>query len=127
MPAHLPAPLTLPRCQPFPAVDLRGLDLDKLISIERGSIDLYPAPSSSASDGDKAAAAATRALLPPGRGLNQPALLTFRRMVVKKPDDQKLVAAFRKRLQEASERMGGVFVHYDPREAVWMLKLDAWQ
>lgn len=48
-------------------------------------------------------------------------------MAVKKPDDPKLVAAFKKRLQEASERMGGVFVHYDPQEAVWMLKLDAWQ
>ncbi|KAL4457257.1 hypothetical protein ABPG75_012122 [Micractinium tetrahymenae] len=108
-------------------VDLRGLDLDQLISIERGSIDLYPAPAGSNTNGDKAVAAAARKLPPPGRGLNQPALLTFRRMAVKKPDDQKLVAAFKKRLQEASERMGGVFVHYDSKEAVWMMKLDAWQ
>lgn len=92
--------------------------------IERGSIGLYPAPAGSSGDG---AAAAARKLPPAGHGLNQPALLTFRRMAVKKPDDQKLVSAFRKRLQEASERMGGVFVHYDPKEAVWMLKLDAWQ
>lgn len=63
---------------------------------------------------------------PPGEGLNQPALLTFHRMSLRQPADRRAVAAFRGRLLEAAARMGGVFVHYDPDEGVWMLKLDTW-
>ncbi len=63
---------------------------------------------------------------PPGEGLNQPALLTFRRMTLRQPADRRTVDAFRGRLLEAAARMGGVFVHYDPDEGVWMLKLDTW-
>ena len=63
---------------------------------------------------------------PPGEGLNQPALLTFRRMALRQPADRRTVEAFRGRLLEAAARMGGVFVHYDPEQGVWLLKLDAW-
>ena len=75
-------------------------------------MELYPPPSSG-----------VRALPPPGRGLNQPALLTFRRMAVRRSDGE---ATLRARLVQASTRMGGVFVHYDAREGVWMLKVDRW-
>lgn len=63
---------------------------------------------------------------PPGEGLNQPALLTFRRMALRQPADRRTVDAFRGRLLEAAARMGGVFVHYDPDEGVWILKSDTW-
>jgi hypothetical protein len=67
-----------------------------------------------------------RALPPPGQGLNQPALLTFRRMAVRQRHDRRTVDAFRGTLLETSARLGGVFVHYDADEGVWMLKLDRW-
>ena len=63
---------------------------------------------------------------PPGSGLNQPALLTYRRMAVRQPDDKAAVEAVRAKLQKASERSGGVFVHFDPKEGIWMLKVDSW-
>lgn len=67
-----------------------------------------------------------RTLPPPGQGLNQPALLTFRRMAVRQRHDRRTVDAFRGTLLETSARLGGVFVHYDADEGVWMLKLDRW-
>ncbi|PRW57893.1 type I polyketide synthase [Chlorella sorokiniana] len=63
---------------------------------------------------------------PVGEGLNQPALLTFRRMALRQPADRRAVDAFRGRLFEAAARMGGLFVHYDPVDGVWLLKLDTW-
>lgn len=80
----------------------------------------------------------SRPLPPPGQGLNQPALLTFRRMRLAarggggglpangSSAHHQLLDAFRGRLQEASQKLGGVFVHYDSEQGVWMLKLDAW-
>ena len=67
-----------------------------------------------------------RAMPPPGTGLNQPALLTFRRMAVRQKDDRRTVDAFRGKLAEASARLNGLFVHYDPDDGVWLLKLDSW-
>lgn len=94
------------------------MDLDAVVSIERGRISLYPEPTSGSGD---------RMLPPPGQGLNQPALLTFRRMAVRRPDDKSSVEAFKSKLMEASTRMHGIFVHYDPLQGVWLLKLDSWQ
>ena len=122
------------------AVDLFGVDLDAVVSIERGQIALYRQPGTSPRPGPKSTASTytgTRqhasstptkgARLPqPGQGLNQPALLTFRRMMVRQPNDRRTVEAFRGKLLEASARMGGVFVHYDPDEGVWLMKLDSW-
>lgn len=34
------------------------------------------------------------------------------------------VDAFRGKLLDAAARMGGVHVHYDPDEGVWILKVD---
>lgn len=66
-------------------------------------------------------------LPPPGQGLNKAALVTFRRMGVKAGADAAAADALRAKLAEASARMGGVFVHYDPADGVWLVKLDAWQ
>ena len=95
---------------PPPTVDLLGADFDAAISIERGRISLFPAvPPSVGGDGMPA-----RSLPPSGSGLNQPAMLTFRRMAVKQPGDARVVAAFKRKLEEAAGHMGAIFVHYDP-------------
>lgn len=137
------APNTHPAWRPpLPAVDLRGVDLDAAVSIERGRIALYPhrgaapvpAPTAQVVGRARhaivhtAAAAPARPgrLPPPGQGLNQPALLTFRRMALRQPADWRTVEAFRGRLIEASARLHGVFVHFDPEAGVWLMKLDSW-
>lgn len=92
-------------------VDLRGLDLDSLIDIEKGKIALYPEPSA--------------AKPPPGQGLNMPALLTFRRMVVKQKGDAKVVAKFKQRLIDHAAKIGAVFVHYEVETGIWNMKVDS--
>lgn len=104
-------------------VDLLGVDLDVVVSIERGRVTLYPGVPPSAGDNTTA----TRVMPPPGAGLNQPAMLTLRHMAVKQPNDAHVVAAFKRKLEEAAGRMGAIFVHYDPQEGVWLTKLDVWQ
>ena len=95
--------------------DLLGVDLDAVVSIERGRIALYQQQQQQ-----------QPAAPPPGSGLNQPALLTFRRMTVRSANDRRTVDAFRGKLMQASAHMNGVFVHYDPDEGVWLMKMDAW-
>ena len=109
-------------------VDVRGLDLDAIVAIEKGKILLYPATLVGSDPGSGGAPGSTRdapaaqsqrrrkasttamtpasaavlelpgtvaaALLkpPPGEGLNVPAMLTFRRMLVKQRDDAGAVA-----------------------------------
>ena len=111
-------------------VDVRGLDLDAIVAIEKGKILLYPEPSGAlpdprqpdggggstgVADGGRGAStqrrrrrgsatavtpgsavelpgsAAAVPKPPPGEGLNVPAMLTFRRMLVKQRDDAKAV------------------------------------
>lgn len=87
-----------------------------------------PAPTTTASATAIDGSNSNRSALPPaGQGLNKAALVTFRRMAVKDGSDVAAAEAFRAKLQEASARMGGVFVHYDPADGVWLVKLDAWQ
>ena len=109
------SPLALWCILPLRAVDLLGVDLDAVVSIERGRIALYQQQQQQ-----------QPAAPPPGSGLNQPALLTFRRMTVRSVNDRRTVDAFRGKLMQASARMNGVFVHYDPDEGVWLMKMDAW-
>lgn len=93
-------------------VDLRGANLDKIVSIERGNISLYPA------EGSRAA---------PGCGLNQPALLTYRHIY---PRGKKSSRASRNALKllllRACTRIGATFVHYDDEEGIWISKVDCW-
>ena len=106
-------------------VDVRGLDLDAIVTIEKGKILLYPEPASgdaspgaAADDSETPAQSRRRQKAsvssttpagataseppgatavappkpPPGEGLNVPAMLTFRRMLVKQRDDSGAVA-----------------------------------
>lgn len=107
-------------------VDLRGLDLDKAVLLERGRFALYPVQPSSVGTNVKCTAASSRRRPPPGEGLNVPAIVTLRRMRVRDPNDRRAVEAFRGRLLAAALRMGGTFVHYDPDEGIWMLKIESY-
>jgi hypothetical protein len=88
-------------------VDLAGVDLDEAVRIERGFIALYPA---------------LKARPPPGVGLNQPALLTLKKMQLRGQRSSGAVAAFRGRLLQACARVGATFVHSD--QGVWMTKVE---
>lgn len=153
-------------------VDVRNLDLDAAVDIEKGKIVLYPeaAPPSAATTaamkpaarrrsivrgtapisqpaaaagsrrsrrsrsgaGDAASLAAkaggvSKATIPKpprGDGLNVPALLTFRRMLVKSRDDATAVAAFRAKLEAHAAKIGAVFVHYEAGSGTWVMKVD---
>lgn len=156
-------------------VDVRKLDLDALVDIEKGKILLYPeataAPATAAEQlaarkpgaaaAEKAARTAAKsrkslatdgaqkpqkpaaAAAPPppqtaqlpqpqpaaqrparGAGLNVPALLTFRRMLVKNRDDAAAVAKFRAKLEAHAAKIGAVFVHYEAASGTWVMKVD---
>lgn len=90
-------------------VDVRNANLDEIVRIERGRISLYAG-----------------AKMPDiGRGLNQPALMTLKKIFPSKRmvKIQKSMA-FRGLLLQACVRMGATFVHYDADEGVWVLKVD---
>ena len=98
-------------------VDLCGVNLDSVIEIEKGKIILYP---------DSTAVGTVAATKPPpGEGLNTPAMLTFRRMIVKQKGDAKAVAKFRQKLIDHAAKIGAVFVHYEAETGIWMMKVDS--
>jgi acyl carrier protein/aryl carrier-like protein len=91
-------------------VDLRNANLDEIVQIGKGSITLY--------GGNK-----TKTPLP-GEGLNQPALLTFKRIFPRTKSSKGSIMAFKGVLLQACSRMGATFVHWDPDEGVWIAKTD---
>ena len=98
-------------------VDLRGVNLDSLIEIEKGKILMYPER--------VVEGGAATAKPPPGEGLNNPAMLTFRRMIVKQKGDAKALAKFRQKLIDHAAKIGAVFVHYDAEIGTWMMKVES--
>jgi acyl carrier protein len=90
-------------------VDVAGADLDAAVHIERGAVALYPLE---------------KRRPPPGEGLNQPALLTLKKMHARGGRGGRGEAAFRGRLLQACARAGATFVHWDPEEGVWMMKVE---
>jgi acyl carrier protein len=91
-------------------VDLCNANLDEIVQIERGSITLY--------NGNKMKTPR------PGGGLNQPALLTFKRIFPRVKASKCAVTAFKGVLLQACSRMGATFVHWDPDEGVWIAKVE---
>ncbi len=91
-------------------VDLRSANLDEIVQIGKGTITLY--------SGNKMKTPL------PGEGLNQPALLTFKRIFPKTKATKASIMAFKGVLLQACSRMGSTFVHWDSEAGVWILKLD---
>lgn len=90
-------------------VDLLGADLDAIVHISRGSVTVYPSSTRKPS---------------PGYGLNQPSLITLKGIIPRGQKDYKSILAFKGKLLQACARMGGVFVHYDPDQGIWILKTE---
>ncbi|CAL8465609.1 g5145 [Coccomyxa elongata] len=91
-------------------VDLREVDLDAIIDMDKGHILVYGLPGGAPRPAQ-------------GEGLNRPALLTFRRMHVKQKSDNS-IAKFRAKLMDHAAKLGGVFVHYDADTGNWIMKVD---
>lgn len=91
-------------------VDLCDANLDEIVQIGKGSITLY--------NGKK------MKIPPPGSGLNQPALLTYKRIFPRNKASKGAITTFKGVLLQACSRMGATFVHWDPDEGVWIAKVE---
>lgn len=86
------------RIQFFDETDIRGLDLDRLVIIERGQIEVYP-------EGTIKPAR--------GKGLNRPALITFFEYGL---HNKKNMDEFIKKFKERATQMGAIYVGHDLAE-----------
>ncbi|KAF6264567.1 hypothetical protein COO60DRAFT_1266863 [Scenedesmus sp. NREL 46B-D3] len=97
-------------------VDVRGVDLGDVISIERGEVAVYVA-----------AEGCESAKPPVGSGLNVACRVTLTG-VLRRPKQQQAAAAaaaaFRKRLARYCSEMGARFVDYKPDGGVWVFEVD---
>ena len=91
-------------------VNLCNANLDEIVHIGKGSITLY-------GNGKMKTPL-------PGSGLNQPALLTFKRIFPRSKTSKGSIMAFKGVLLQACSRMGATFVHWDPDEGVWIAKVE---
>ena len=91
-------------------VQLANINLDNVVDIEKGRIQMYGLPNGPAKP-------------LPGSGLNGPAMLTFRRMHVKQKDEAS-VAKFVAKLRDHAAKIGGIFVHFDVDAGTWLMKVD---
>jgi nuclear pore complex protein Nup98-Nup96 len=90
--------------------DLRGVNLDNVVVIEKGKIAMYPAPVRKPAR---------------GHGLNQVAMLTLKKIFPKGGvTDKKAIDKFREKLAQVSLKMHGMLVHYDEKEGVWIVKVE---
>ena len=95
-------------------VDLRGLDLDALVSIEKvngcAQIEI------SQPEGEEDVVE-----MEPGEGINHKAKLTFYDVFPKETEDAKKFVEFVKR---KTESIGGEFVSYDVTTGIWVLRVE---
>lgn len=95
-------------------VDLRGLDLDALVSIEKvngcAQIEI------SQPEGEEDVVE-----MEPGEGINHKAKLTFYDVFPKETEDAKKFVEFVKR---KTESIGGEFVSYDETTGIWVLRVE---
>ena len=95
-------------------VDLRGLDLDELVSIEKvngcAQIEISQ-PKGEEESVD----------MPPGEGINHKAVLTFYDVFPKDTENTQKFVEFVKR---KTESIGGEFVSYDITTGIWVLRLE---
>lgn len=84
-------------------VDLRRANLDDAIHIERGRVWIDPDYT-----------------LSMHKGLNRPALVTFKKVRARDQSKENM----RGILYRAAARMGATFVHWDPDQGIWIIKMD---
>jgi len=94
------------------AVDIRGIDLDSIISIEERDISVYLEQEKL---GTKPSV---------GTKLNRPAVLTFHHVYPKGGGSQaSLEGKFQEKLEKSTEAMGAEFIKYDSTEGIWAIKV----
>lgn len=91
-------------------VDLRKLDLSKIIKIDLKKIEIYP--SSEFSEDEKPEQ---------GSELNKPAYLTFNNL---KPDNNTSVKSYMKKIQNMIQTMNAEMIHYDPVESNLKIRVE---
>lgn len=95
-------------------VDLRGLDLDALVSIEKVNGCAHIEISQPEGEEDVVE-------MEPGEGINHKAKLTFYDVFPKETEDAKKFVEFVKR---KTESIGGEFVSYDVTTGIWVLRVE---
>ncbi|WIA23827.1 hypothetical protein OEZ85_013492 [Tetradesmus obliquus] len=98
-------------------VDVRGVDLGEIISIERGEVAVYMSSSEGAEPTKP----------PVGSGLNTACKVTLTGVMKKAKPQQSaaaVAAAFRKRLARYCSEMGARFIDYKPEGGIWIFEVD---
>ena len=96
-------------------VDLRNLDIDSIVVLAQGSVDVYP------DDSEKP---------PVGRGLNCPAVITLNgvykmdKATGKPTKDPELVEKYSKKLKSICARDSAKFISYDGETGVWKFEVE---
>ena len=90
-------------------VDLRGLDLDKIVHIGQGSIFVYH---------DDESPVQLQSLPKTGEGLNNRAILTMNNIFPESEDDD--LQDYEESLKKYNEELGFTFKSYVPKEGQWM-------
>lgn len=95
------------RVQFFDETDVRGLDLDRLVSIEPGQVEIYP-----------------EGTVKPqrGHGLNKPALVTFFQYGLR---TKKNLPEFIKRFKARAGEMGAIYISHDVDQDSITIQIDA--
>ena len=95
------------------AVDIRGIDLDSIISIEPKDVSVY----------EEQEKAGTKP--PVGTKLNRPAVITFHDIYPKGGADAsvEVKSKFEKRIQKNTKAMGAELIQYDGEKGIWMIKV----
>jgi nuclear pore complex protein Nup98-Nup96 len=96
-------------------VDIRGINLDDIISLATGSVEVYPESS------DKP---------PVGEGLNKPAVITLLKIfkideATKKPTkDPEKIEKFVRKIKKNSGEQGAQFISYDVETGIWKFSVE---
>jgi len=88
------------------ATDVRGLDLDKLVQFEFGSVTVYPDEDSEGKP-------------PLGEGLNKRAVVSLEGIGLTAKDKKR----YAELLREKTEEFGGTFVGYEPDTGTWSFEV----
>ncbi len=96
-------------------VDLRGVDLDAIVSIERRDIAVYDTKEAAQNNGTVDSA-------PIGHGLNQPAIIAMH-SVFPGSKSKKDAKTYLDGLKKNAEAMGAIHDNYDAVEGVWTFRV----
>ena len=92
-------------------VDVRGVDLDQLVSIEKGAVSVYYDEDN---EGEKP---------PVGTKLNRPALITMYDIFPLQGSDAAAIEKNERRVAKSTKKMGAELISYDGKSGVWSFRV----